>query len=364
MKFILLVFIFFPLFICEQEDSGYLIKGNITGAPDGEVVIIKIFNSDTLNRGLIKSGVFIIEEKGPFIGDAVALVINNERVLKNLFIEPGIIKITGNYSNSNTVKASGTPSNDAWNEYLIEIAPINKKIKNLKNAIEIEKNPTRKKILTEEKLKSYDVFYNYRKDFAKKHNNTIIAPMFLSESIYSLDYKGISDLVGLLDPNTPENWYTNRLKERADILSRIDYGKSAPDFTLKNPNGEEISLSSLKGQVVLVDFWVSWCKQCRIEEKSLIPLYEKYKQKGFTILGVSIDEDREEWIEAVEQDNLPWDQVSSLTGWECPVAKQYGMTFGITGVSYSILLDKEGKVCGYNLRGEELKEKMIEIFGD
>jgi len=364
MKFLLLVFIFPPLFICGQDDRGYIIKGNITGAPDGKVFILKTFNGDTLKSGFIKSGSFIFEEKGGFTGDAGTLVINTERVLKNLFIEPGIIKISGNYANPNTIKAYGTPSNDAWNEYLIEIAPINKKIKDLKIALEAEKNPAKKKILTEEKQKTYDLFYNYRKDFAKKHNNTIIAPMFLSESIYSLDYKGISDLIGFLDPNTHENWYTNRLKERADILSRIDYGKRAPDFTLKNPKGEEITLSSLRGLVVLVDFWVSWCTQCRIEEKSLISLYEKYKQKGFTILGVSIDVDKEKWIKAVEQDNLPWNQVSSLAGWECPVAKQYGMTFGITGVSYSILLDNEGRVCGYNLRGEDLKKKMIEIFGE
>jgi len=364
MKYILLVFILFPLLIWGKDEAGYIIKGNITGAPDGKVFIIKAFNSDTITRGLIKSGIFIIEENGSFKGDAATLVINNERVLKNLFIEPGVITISGNYINPNTIKASGTPSNDAWNEYLIEIAPLNTKIRNLKIALDAEKDPATRKILTEEKQKSYDDFYNYRKNFAKKHNNTIIAPMFLSESIYSLDYKGVTDLVGLLDSNIHDNWYTNRLKERADILSRIDYGKSAPDFTLKNIKGEEISLSSFRGHVVLVDFWVSWCKICRIEEKSLIPLYEKYKQKGFTILGVSIDKDREEWIKAVEQDNLPWNQVSSLTGWECPVAKQYGMTFGITGVSYSILLDKEGKVCGYNLRGEELKKKLIGIFGE
>ncbi|MFA5849891.1 MAG: TlpA disulfide reductase family protein [Bacteroidales bacterium] len=364
MKLILSLVVFFPLFISGQDDRGYKIKGNITGAPDGDVLIIKAFNGDTLNRGLIKSGVFIIDEKGPFIGDAAMLVINKERVFKNLFIEPGIITISGDYADFNTIDASGTPSNDAWDEYLIEISPINKKIKKLKIALETETNPTTKKILIEEKQKLYDEFYNYRRNFAKKHNNTIIAPMFLSESIYSLDYKGISDLVGLLDPDTHENWYTNRLKERAVILSKIDYGKSAPDFTLKKPNGEAISISSLKGQVVLVDFWVSWCKQCRIEEKNLIPLYEKYKKKGFTILGVSIDEDREKWINAVEQDNLPWNQVSSLVGWECPVAKKYGMSYGITGVSYSILLDREGKVCGYNLRGNELNKKLIDVFGE
>ena len=366
MKISLVLILFYSLSIVEQNKMGYVINGNIVGAPDSKVYIIKKFNGDTLNSGLIRSGIFTIEEKGCFIGDAVTLVINNNRILNNLFIEPGIITVSGSFTNLKTVKAFGTPSNDAWNKYQVEVIPFKDKISKAKAARKAKNDLDRKKEIEEDIQKSYTEFYDFRRNFANKYNNTILASMFLSESIYDLDYKGMSNLIGLLDSNTTNNWYTNRLKERTNVLRNLDYGKKAPDFTLKNPKGEEFSLSSLRGQVVLVDFWVSWCGLCRADKKNLKVLYDKYHEKGFSILGVSIDEekDKRKWITAVEQDNLPWNQVSSLVGWDCPVAKAYGMEYGITGVSYSILLDKEGKVCGYNLRSEELKDKLFDIFGE
>jgi peroxiredoxin len=365
MKKLLLLIIFLPLMAFAQKESGYTINGNIVGAPDGKVYVLNSYNGDTLNSGIVKSGVFKIEKKEKFLGTAAVLMIEGKIVLSNLFIEPGIITISGDFTKPATTKAAGTPSNDAWNEYRIEIAPIDTKIANERAAIKAETDPVKKKALLEENGKSYEAFYAFRRSFAIKHNNTIIAPMFLSAGTGNLDYKGLCDLLNLLDSGTPNNWYTNRLKERADIMSRCDYGKVAPDFTLKDPYGKKITLSSLRGQVVHVDFWASWCAPCRAENKNVVELYNKYHEKGFTVMSVSIDEDKEKWVKAVEMDNLPWkNQVSSLVGWECPVARMYGVVYGMTGVPYSILLDKEGKVCGYNLRGEELKAKLKEIFGE
>ncbi|MFA5848677.1 MAG: TlpA disulfide reductase family protein [Bacteroidales bacterium] len=365
MKKILLFILFIPFLALAQNKSGYTINGNITGAPDGPVYILNAFDGDTLNAGVVKSGVFKIEKKEKFLGTVTVLFIGKARTLSNLFIEPGVITISGDFTKPVTIKATGTPSNDAWNKYQIEIAPIDAKINKERAAIKAETDPVKKKALLEENSKSYDAFYAFRRSFAIKHNNTILAPMFLSAGTGNLDYRGLCDLLNLFDPKTPDNWYTNRLKDRADIMSRCDYGKVAPDFTLKDPYGKKITLSSLRGQVVHVDFWASWCAPCRAENKNVVELYNKYHTKGFTVMGVSIDEDKEKWVRAVEADNLPWkNQVSSLVGWECPVARMYGLAYGMTGVPYSILLDKEGKVCGYNLRGEELAAKLKEIFGE
>jgi len=365
MRKLLLIFLFVPYLTIAQVNNGYTVKGSITGAPDGYVYILKMFNGDTLDRGVIKSGIFTIEKKGNIIGDAAVLCINTERVFPYLFIEPGIITVTGEFGKPASIKAAGTPSNDAWIKYQQEVAPINARMEQTGEALKTERDPAKRKIISEERGKAYDDFYAFRKKFAEKYNNTIIAPMFLSAGIGNLDYKGMCNLMAKLDPDAPENWFTNRLKERTDILSRCDYGKVAPDFTLKDPYGKKITLSSLKGQVVLVDFWASWCAPCRAENKNVVELYKKYNPKGFTVMSVSIDEDKEKWTAAVEKDNLPWkNQVSSLVGWECPVAKLFGLGYGMTGVPYSLLLDKEGKVCGYNLRGEELKAKLEEIFGE
>ena len=364
-KVTLILLLIIPLVASAQKNPGYTIKGNLTGAPDGKVYIINQFDGDTLNCGEIKGGNFVIEKKEKFLGTVSTLIVGDVRTLPNLFIEPGTITIKGEFGKASTIKASGTPSNDAWNIYQKEIAPLDEKINKERAAIKAETDPAKKKALLAENGKSYDAFYEFRKNFAKKYNNTIIAPMFLSAGTGYLDYKGLCELMKVFDPATPENWYTNRLKERTDIMSRVDYGKVAPDFTLKDPDGKKITLSSLRGSVVLVDFWASWCAPCRAENKNVVELYNKYHAKGFTVMSVSIDEDREKWVKAVKDDNLPWkNQVSSLVGWECPVAKLYGLAYGMTGVPYSVLLDKEGKLCGYNLRGEELKNKLKDIFGE
>lgn len=354
----------FPLFSYAQNNRGCKIVGNIKGAPDGEVAIITVFHGDTLFKGSIRSGMFSFEKKGKIMGDAANVVLNGERIFENLFIEQGTINLTGEYKQGN-IKASGTLSNDTWIILEEESAPLKEKIDEAAKACRAEKDPDKQKVLNENYFKLVRDLSNFKREFAISHNNTILAPMLVSGGTQDLDYKGMKELLAKFDTNVPENFYLNRIIERTDIMSRCDYGVVAPDFTLKDPYGKKITLSSLRGQVVLVDFWASWCKPCRAENKNIVELYNKYHSKGFTVMSVSIDEDKDKWVAAVEHDNLPWkNQVSSLVGWECPVAKQFGMVHGMTGVPYSVLLDKEGKVCGYNLRGDELKNKLIEIFGE
>jgi peroxiredoxin len=212
--------------------------------------------------------------------------------------------------------------------------------------------------------KYFDEYNRIRRDMAIKHNSTVYSAMILSAGTGMLDYRGLCDVVEIFGKDIPDNWFLNRLNERKDIMSRVDYGKVAPDFTLKDPNGKKITLSSLRGNVVLVDFWASWCAPCRAENKHIIELYNKYHSKGFTVMAVSIDENKDQWVKAIENDKLPWKHVSSLVGWQCPVAKLFGLQHLMTGVPYSVLLDKEGRLCGYNLRGEELDNKLKDIFGE
>ncbi|OFY40881.1 MAG: hypothetical protein A2X18_02605 [Bacteroidetes bacterium GWF2_40_14] len=347
-----------------QKNEGCTIIGNIKGAPDGNIAIVDAFHGDTLFKGEIKSGKFSFEKTGKIIGISTNLVLNQERILENLFIEKGKINITGEFKPLK-IYATGTLSNDTWIVFEEEEAPINEKIENVRKEFKGVTDPGKINELNEKYFKMVGSLSDFKREFAKKHNNTIIAAMFLSPGTGNLDYKGMKDLLSLLDTNVPENYYLNRIKERTDIMSRCDYGVVVPDFTLKDPYGKKITLSSLRGSVVLVDFWASWCKPCRAENKNLVEVYNKYHSKGFDVMGISIDEDKENWVTAVEKDNLPWkNQVSSLVGWECPVAKLFGMVHGMTGVPYSVLIDPEGKLCGYNLRGEELKNKLKEIFGE
>lgn len=136
-------------------------------------------------------------------------------------------------------------------------------------------------------------------------------------------------------------------------------GAVAPDFTQKSPEGEDISLSSLKGKVVLVDFWASWCGPCRRENPNVVRMYNKYKDQGFEILGVSLDKRKDPWVKAIEKDKLTWYHVSDLKGWKNEVAQMYS----VTSVPHTVLLDREGRIVARNLRGHDLEAKVAEIIG-
>jgi peroxiredoxin len=124
----------------------------------------------------------------------------------------------------------------------------------------------------------------------------------------------------------------------------------APDFTLPNREGKAVSLSSYKGKYVLVDFWASWCGPCRGENPYVVAAYQKYKSKNFTVLGVSLDENKDDWLEAIKKDKLEWDHISDLKGWSSLVVPMYGFD----GIPYNVLLDPTGKIIATELREEAL----------
>ena len=135
-------------------------------------------------------------------------------------------------------------------------------------------------------------------------------------------------------------------------------GKAAPDFTLPDVNGKPVSLNSFKGKYVLVDFWASWCRPCRVENPNIVNAYNRFKGKNFTILGVSLDEDKNAWLDAIKKDQLAWTQVSDLRQWQSLGIPLYQFD----GIPYNVLLDPQGNVIAESLRGAELEAKLAEII--
>jgi thiol-disulfide isomerase/thioredoxin len=156
----------------------------------------------------------------------------------------------------------------------------------------------------------------------------------------------------------PENEFVKQYHQQVEVERKTAIGFPAPDIALTDPEGKLLKLSSLKGKVVLIDFWASWCGPCRKENPNVVAVYNQYKDKGFEVFSVSLDKDRDSWLAAIAKDNLIWpNHVSDLKYWKSAGAAAYG----VTSIPFTVLVDRKGNIVAKKLRGEELEKQVKEL---
>ena len=201
----------------------------------------------------------------------------------------------------------------------------------------------------------------YDSTFIVNNAASVVAPYLVRNMYHTMSVEELEDWLSLLDERVHTSVYYVQLDEHLTKMKSVQIGEQFTDFTLPDPDGNDIKLSDIAGNgVVLIDFWAAWCGPCRRANPGVVALYNEYHEKGFDILGVSLDNDREAWLQAIEDDGLVWAHISDVKGWMCEASQLYA----VNSIPHTVLIDKDGIIIEKNLGEEELRAKLIELLGE
>jgi peroxiredoxin len=358
------------------QPSGFVLKGDIskvTSDPIEWVYIMYAVNGQYLTDSVrAKEGAYRFSGNITEATQArlrvkyktLVQVFNRKRDAAIVFLQPGNITVTSVDSFAN-ITVTGSNADIEYRKLELQAKSFNDKLDDLYRQVSEAKknnNTTALKEL-EEEIDQTDEEANEKVYglYVKQHPTSPLALYALRNwAGYDIDAAKTEPVFMALPAATRNSPGGKEMFDKIEIAKKSGIGRQALNFTQPDTSGTPVSLASFRGKYLLVDFWASWCGPCRAENPNVVKAFAKYKEKGFYILGVSLDRPgaKEKWLKAIHDDGLNWAHVSDLQYWDNAVAKQYG----IQAIPQNLLLDPSGKIIGKNLRGDKLDKKLASIF--
>ena len=373
-KFILSIGCFLPLALCAQGDK-FVLQGKV-GNLDAPAKVFLTYNaggenvtdSATVVKGVFEftgtvdgptRGTLILSHDGTY--DPASRVRPDD--LLSLYLEPVKFSLSSTDSIKNA-SFQGSKVNGDNKKLETYLEPANTKMAALMAEYRSASEEDQKSEAFQEDINTrYNAIKQEIDDayllFIKENSNSFISLTALtSYAGYIPDVEKIEPILNSLSSEVRNTKDGKAFADRMTALKKVAIGAIAPEFSQADPNGKEIKLTDFRGKYLLIDFWAAWCNPCRQENPNVVAAYNKYKDKNFEILGVSLDQTRDAWLAAIEKDGLTWPQVSDIKYWNNEVARLYS----VRSIPQNFLLDPEGKIVATNLRGKQLAEKLEELL--
>lgn len=347
---------------CQKQENKFKIEGTINGLKNQYVYLNKAGDKEENTIDSVKSE----NGKFSFAGTITTpnryfITFEDMNAEVTFFNEASDISINGHIDSLKKTTVTGSQTQKVYEKYQKRLNQLREQQRDIYYKYqEARKQNEKKKVkLYENQYRQLDsIRRSYSNKFIEDHPASVVSAYIANRFAYTYELPELKKTVNNFDPSIKNAYYVNQLEDRIRKLESTKVGKTAPDFTMKNTDGKEVSLSDFRGKYVLLDFWASWCAPCRAENPNVVKAFNKYNDQGFTVLGVSLDRNRDNWLKAIEEDSLTWSHVSDLEGWNNRVSDKYG----VMSIPQNYLLDEDGVIVAKNLRGEALQEKLAEVF--